>query len=308
MVQRQVEEEEEETLQGKEMPGYNYKSTHAFESRIRSLRGGGQPLAKTTRDFFKPRFGADFSQVRVHTDSRAAELAKAVNARAFTVGQDVAFGAGQYSPTTTEGKKLLAHELTHTIQQKGEFISNKLMKDAGAPPPTPKSPTKMRKVISGTLEGSKKVSDYYPDLAGRGGAYAGNKAGPFDTGKRAGSVVQLIGEIPSGVSHTEYTFKQAITISKLQINGKAHAMEGKTIDDIKRSGRDQSKAPFRQVWGNSVSICDPITGVPYNTLRSYHFKAKAKTSIEHKAGASKSVNWGVEVQASGGKVTKNTAS
>lgn len=69
------------------------------------------------RHYFEPRFGYDFSQVRVHTDAKAAESARAVNALAFTVGRDVAFGAGQYAPGTTEGKRLLAHELTHVVQQ-----------------------------------------------------------------------------------------------------------------------------------------------------------------------------------------------
>src|SRR5438270_5336422 len=70
-----------------------------------------------TRAFMEPRFGHDFSGVRVHTDEKAAESAMAVNALAYTVGRNVVFGGGQYKPGTVEGKRLLAHELTHTIQQ-----------------------------------------------------------------------------------------------------------------------------------------------------------------------------------------------
>lgn len=81
------------------------------------LRSPGQPLDQETRAFFEPRFGHDFSQVRVHTDARAAESAHKVNALAYTVGQDVVFGAGQYTPATNEGLKLMAHELTHIVQQ-----------------------------------------------------------------------------------------------------------------------------------------------------------------------------------------------
>lgn len=88
-----------------------------LESNILALRGGGKPLPASTRAFFDPRFGADFSMVRVHTGSQANELANGVNARAFTLGSDVVFGAGQYSPETIAGKRLLAHELTHVIQQ-----------------------------------------------------------------------------------------------------------------------------------------------------------------------------------------------
>lgn len=81
------------------------------------LRSPGQPLDQETRAFMEPRFGHDFSRVRVHTDAQAAESTRAVNALAYTVGQDIAFGAGRYAPETTAGKKLLAHELTHTLQQ-----------------------------------------------------------------------------------------------------------------------------------------------------------------------------------------------
>ena len=81
------------------------------------LRSPGEPLDPATRAFFEPRFGHDFSQVRVHTDTRAAESARAVKALAYTVGRDVVFGAGQYSPATA-GRPLLAHELAHVVQQR----------------------------------------------------------------------------------------------------------------------------------------------------------------------------------------------
>jgi hypothetical protein len=81
------------------------------------LRSPGQPLNAETRAFFEPRFGHDFSQVRVHTDAKAAESAWAVNARAYTVGQAIVFGSGCYLPGTRKGEQLLAHELTHTLQR-----------------------------------------------------------------------------------------------------------------------------------------------------------------------------------------------
>jgi len=87
---------------------------------VRDL-GPGQPLDSATRAFFEPRFGHDFSQVRVHSDANAAESAWAVNALAYTVGRDVAFGAGQYAPQTGAGRKLLAHELTHVVQQGSDY-------------------------------------------------------------------------------------------------------------------------------------------------------------------------------------------
>ena len=81
------------------------------------LRSPGQPLDNATRDLMESSFGRDFRQARIHSDGRAAESARAVNALAYTVGSDLVFGEGTYQPGTAEGKKLLAHELTHVAQQ-----------------------------------------------------------------------------------------------------------------------------------------------------------------------------------------------
>lgn len=88
------------------------------------LRSAGQPLDANTRASMEPRFGHDFSRVRIHSDERAAESARAVNALAYTVGRDVVFGMQQYRPETREGRRLLAHELTHVVQQGGGAISS----------------------------------------------------------------------------------------------------------------------------------------------------------------------------------------
>ena len=119
LVQRPVEEEEEEILQTKRGEDVTSEVTQDLESQIQSIQGGGQPLTESDRAFFEPRFGHDFNQVRVHTGAQAAKSARAVNAKAYTMGQDVVFGAGQYAPGTAKGRKLLAHELTHVVQQNG---------------------------------------------------------------------------------------------------------------------------------------------------------------------------------------------
>ncbi len=82
-----------------------------------TLAQSGQPLDDHTQTFMESRFGHDFSQVRVHNNAKAAESAKGIKAKAYTVGQNIVFGAGEYAPRTTTGQKLLAHELTHTLQQ-----------------------------------------------------------------------------------------------------------------------------------------------------------------------------------------------
>jgi hypothetical protein len=104
-------------LQRKERAADTASLTSRVAANIQALRGGGNALSTSTRAFFEPRFGADFSSVRVHTDSQAANTANSLSARAFTVGRDIAFGAGQYAPHTQDGSRLLAHELTHVVQQ-----------------------------------------------------------------------------------------------------------------------------------------------------------------------------------------------
>ena len=97
------------------------------------LRSPGQPLDASSRAYFEPRFGHDFSKVRIQADARAAESAAAINAHAYTVGSDIVFGAGQHAPGTESGKRLLAHELTHVVQQNGSppagIVSRKATKN-----------------------------------------------------------------------------------------------------------------------------------------------------------------------------------
>ena len=107
------------------------KSDSAPARFVESL-GSGRPLDPDTRAFFEPRFGTDFSHVRVHTDALAAESARAFTARAYTVGRDLVFGAGQYAPRSNEGQRLLSHELTHVVQA-SEWARVALAASAEAP-------------------------------------------------------------------------------------------------------------------------------------------------------------------------------
>ena len=125
------EEDEEKTVQSKALPGRAPAAPPGLEARINGLRGSGQPLAETTRAFFEPRFGRDFSRVRVHTDTRAAEVAQATEARAFTVGDDIVFNLGEYSPESAAGKRVIAHELTHVIQQRRDHVQRLKVKPVG---------------------------------------------------------------------------------------------------------------------------------------------------------------------------------
>ncbi len=133
LIQRQeaeeINNEKEEVLQFKSQTTHSPVVRSSINSRIQALKGGGRPLSGSERTFFEPRFGYSFSNVRIHTGSHASETAKSVNAKAFTLGKDVVFGAGEYAPETKEGKKLLGHELTHVVQQNGRSLHSSVVKN-----------------------------------------------------------------------------------------------------------------------------------------------------------------------------------
>jgi hypothetical protein len=121
----------------KEQPAVRKKALNGKELNLNPTRqmnnlSGGNPLSNDERDFFEPRFGSDFHNVKVHTDSKANETADAINARAYTTGNNIVFAKGEYQPGTNEGKKLLAHELTHVVQQResGSFNVNTIQRQA----------------------------------------------------------------------------------------------------------------------------------------------------------------------------------
>lgn len=121
----QRKEEEEENLQMK-TEGSKNTSTN-IESSLKSSKGSGRKLSKPVKHTMETGFGADFSQVNIHTDSNAIQMSKQINAQAFTHGNDIYFNKGKYNPSSNTGKHLLAHELTHTIQQKG-MVHKKIQK------------------------------------------------------------------------------------------------------------------------------------------------------------------------------------
>jgi uncharacterized protein DUF4157 len=98
----------------------NMRSSTAPASVDQVLRSPGRPLDRETRAIMEPRFGHDFGRVRVHVDSQAADSARELGARAYTVGHNIAFARGQFAPQTATGQRLLAHELAHTVQQSPE--------------------------------------------------------------------------------------------------------------------------------------------------------------------------------------------
>jgi hypothetical protein len=108
---------------------------------VQAASRSGTPLSKELRSYFEPRFGHDFSRVRVHTDDTAHAAARSVQARAYTFGSNIVFGAGEYLPATASGRRLLAHELTHVVQQRAAGAV--LQRDPAPPSATDKQVAKM---------------------------------------------------------------------------------------------------------------------------------------------------------------------
>jgi hypothetical protein len=123
------DEDEEPEVMTKREPAHAvsgaFEAGEEFERQLNVTRGQGQPLPSTLKQEFETRFGADFSRVRIHADVRSAEMNRAIQASAFTHGQDIYLGAGQYSTDSTAVKRLLAHELTHVVQQSGNRLEGK---------------------------------------------------------------------------------------------------------------------------------------------------------------------------------------
>lgn len=129
----------DERLQTKSAGSGEAARAAAPPSVEQALAAPGRPLDAGVRAFFEPRFGHDFSRVRVHADADAGRSARAVNAHAYTVGRDIVFGAGRYAPGTHEGQRLLAHELAHVIQQTAGATT--VQRDVGDTEPQTNEPT-----------------------------------------------------------------------------------------------------------------------------------------------------------------------
>ncbi len=138
-------EEEEETLQASADGPVGDIGSH-IERDITAVRGGGDSLPAASKRFFEPRFGTRFTDTRIHDSPSAHRLASGLGARAFTTGNDVFFGDGEYQPDTAAGQQLLAHELTHVVQQRrtNSALQTKLIQrdptDSQPPPGQPAEP------------------------------------------------------------------------------------------------------------------------------------------------------------------------
>lgn len=161
-------------------------SMGAVNGYVAALPGKGAPLPAPTRQFFEARMGHDFSRVRVHTGEEAAQSARALQAKAYTTGQQIVFGKGQYDTTSGEGKRLLAHELVHVVQQDDRVQRKKeadtyMKKEKIEPTHTIRSDEKaMKTVVTGIL--SNKDSSLHSYMSSKLGGLKDTKISIDDNG------------------------------------------------------------------------------------------------------------------------------
>jgi hypothetical protein len=170
-------------------------------------------------------------------------------------------------------------------------------------------PRSMHKRTSGPFLNGLTPASYFPDLASRD--YPA-EAGPFDVQNRAGSSIQLYGVIPGPCNAGDFLIAQTATVTRNRINGARHELEGQTVDDHKRSGRDTNDFPFRQDFlgggaappGTIISWCD-VPSVTYGASTSVEFDMTLTSSVSG-SGGSVSADWSISIRITDGKVTSNT--
>lgn len=171
-------------------------------------RKPGLPLDAATRSFMEPRFGHDLADVRVHTGAEAAESARAVEAQAYTVGQHVVFGDNKFAPATQAGRELLAHELAHTIQQRG----------ASGPPPV----DDMHSIHERTARtASRSIAHGHPMQGALPASGVGLSRAPIDDDERAKAIAEalaVVASIEKGQKETEEEEKEEAAESKRPVS------------------------------------------------------------------------------------------
>lgn len=134
VIRRDLNDDDDDVVQPKRtaVPGLAGAVQMQAPMAADAVAGGGAPLSRADRAFFEPRFGRDLGHVRLHTDAGAGRAARLIGARAYTLRNHIAFAAGQFAPGTSEGRRLLAHELTHTLQQAGPTLRREPFDEMGA--------------------------------------------------------------------------------------------------------------------------------------------------------------------------------
>jgi hypothetical protein len=216
-----------------------------------ALRSPGQPLDTATRTFMEPRFGHDFSQVRIHADTRADQASRDIHARAFTFGRDIVFRQGEYDPGSDKGRRLLAHELTHTLQQNGGPETDRIQRQPQ--PPEKKSPG---------LDPTSNPAQGETDRAKRQGEEAAKALAPPKLSKK--NVTTAAGSDCGGFGWQvrweldKNTAKGGFIVQKVELVFEVKDCNDKALDPAKSPGLQPSWYPIWEAWevhkGQNVTI------------------------------------------------------
>lgn len=262
------------------------------------LRSPGQPLDTATRSFFEPRFGHDFSKVRVHADSRAGESAHAVQAQAYTVGHNLVFGDGRFAPETKSGQRLLAHELTHVVQQSQSATSGVQRKlevgladdaleheaERFAEEIADASPVNSSPPASPPSTGGKQRLQRVVDTSATETSASAAKTVPPNTGLIVEDEVTAVG--PGQMRKTEFL-------------DRLHDSVCATADsELKNVGRTAQGCPFIERWIAKLRARD--SQYIERAIRKYAHQASASTARDYFAAIGEQVRQGVRRWASTG--------
>jgi hypothetical protein len=211
-VSRQPLEEKDHLVQENGETGSNNEISPQLSSTISEMQGGGEPLSESSRAYFESQYGKDFSQVRVHSGAKASDAASKLNAQAFTHGKDIFMGANKYQPETDQGKRLLAHELTHVVQQNPMGNANLQRQPAEPAGTAENAPAEAVPTIAPGVEEIKGKRSYKPaDAAAQWLEEQEDKQGKVKV--RFGKIAQGIVEMQKAGENFGLTRKQNIALS-----------------------------------------------------------------------------------------------
>lgn len=240
--------------------------TPDVESRVNGLQGRGEPLPDQTRGFMEDRIGADFSDVRIHRDASSAELSRDLNARAFTVGNNIAFNSGEYNPDSSSGKHLLAHELTHTVQQgaAGQLERKPLVQreadtqtteETDEPTPEEKAAAQAKAQAALAAAGGVKTDAIGKTAASQGQATAEQAAGEAPKALSAASLAQ------GGIQETGKKALEQQSAEQAAAQGAAGAA-AKTAADEKANAARQAAQTTPQQPVESIGVQEQAPPAP----------------------------------------------
>ncbi|WP_052731170.1 eCIS core domain-containing protein [Spirosoma radiotolerans] len=191
------------------------QATQATTSQIQATQGGGNPLPATTRTFMETRFGTDFSGVNIHTGEYAVQLSRELNAQAFTVGSDIYFNSGKYAPDSMDGRHLLAHELTHTVQQSSQSPIHRIVQRQHEPggPYHPPEGTDLRCTSTDTCSQLSLKINYLRHTILRHQQWdIANPTPDYPNGRHAVEIAELQNALANCIGHTVRCRNQPTTV------------------------------------------------------------------------------------------------